>query len=90
LRRRRGTCSYVDATLTDATELKLCRLRDVGSAHHWQLTIYRASHNDYNESIFPTGLPVGTLPGRLDTVCGLYINDPPPGPDPRRTYGCDH
>ena len=29
--RHRGTFSYVDATLTDATTLKLCRLRYVGS-----------------------------------------------------------
>jgi hypothetical protein len=53
----------------------LCRLRYVGSAHQWQFAIYRASHNDYNESIFPTGLPVGTCQDALDTVCGLYIND---------------
>jgi hypothetical protein len=31
--RHRGTFSYIDATLTDATTLKLCRLRYVGSAH---------------------------------------------------------
>jgi len=30
--RHRGVFSYVDATLTDATTLKLCRLRYVGSA----------------------------------------------------------
>ena len=30
--RHRGDFSYVDATLTDATTLKLCRLRYVGSA----------------------------------------------------------
>jgi hypothetical protein len=34
--RHRGTFSYVDATLTDATKLKLCRLRYVGSASQWQ------------------------------------------------------
>jgi hypothetical protein len=37
--RHRGSFSYVDATLTDATTLKLCRLRYVGSAHHWQFAI---------------------------------------------------
>ncbi len=51
--RHRGTFSYIDATLTDATTLKLCRLRYVGSAHQWQFAIYRASHDDYDESIFP-------------------------------------
>jgi hypothetical protein len=74
--RHRGTFSYVDATLTDATTLKLCRLRYVGSAHDWQFAIYRASHDDYDESVFFTGLPVGTCQDALDTACGLYLNDP--------------
>ncbi len=74
--RHRGALSYVAATLTDATKLKLCRLRYVGSAHQWQFAIYRASHDDYDESIFPTGLPVGTCQDALDTACGLYLNDP--------------
>jgi hypothetical protein len=46
--RHRGVFSYVDATLTDATTLKLCRLRYVGSASQWQFAIYRASHDDYD------------------------------------------
>jgi choline dehydrogenase-like flavoprotein len=74
--RHRGTFSYVDATLTDATSLKLCRLRYVGSASQWQFAIYRASHDDYDESVFPTGLPIGTCQQALDTACGLYLNDP--------------
>jgi hypothetical protein len=74
--RHRGTFSYVDATLDGATTLKLCRLRYVGSAHDWQFAIYRASHDDYDESVFPTGLPVGTCQDALDTACGLYLNDP--------------
>ena len=74
--RHRGDFSYVDATLTDATTLKLCRLRYVGSASQWQFAIYRASHDDYDESVFFTGLPVGTCQDALDTACGLYLNDP--------------
>ena len=74
--RHHGTFSYVDATLTDATTLKLCRLRYVGSASQWQFAIYRASHDDYDESVFFTGLPVGTCQDALDTACGLYLNDP--------------
>jgi hypothetical protein len=41
--------------LADATTLKLCRLCYVGSARQWQFAIYRASHDDYEESVFPTG-----------------------------------
>jgi hypothetical protein len=74
--RHHGTFSYIDATLTDATTLKLCRLRYVGSARDWQFAIYRASHDDYDESVFFTGLPVGTCQEALDTACGLYLNDP--------------
>jgi len=74
--RHRGNFSYVDATLTDTSTLKLCRLRYVGSAHDWQFAIYRASHDDYDESVFFTGLPVGTCQDALDTACGLYLNDP--------------
>jgi hypothetical protein len=36
-----------------AAVLSLCRLRYVGSAHDWQVAIYRASHDDYAESTFP-------------------------------------
>jgi hypothetical protein len=74
--RHRGVFSYVDATLTDATTFKLCRLRYAGSASQWQFAVYRASHDDYDESVFFTGLPVGTCQDALDTACGLYLNDP--------------
>src|SRR6266853_5861025 len=74
--RHRGNFSYVDAVLTGATTLKLCRLRYVGSASQRQFAIYRASHDDYDESVFFTGLPVGTCQDALDTACGLYLNDP--------------
>jgi hypothetical protein len=74
--RHRGDFSYVDATLTGDSTLKLCRLRFVGSAHDWQFAIYRACHDDYDESVFPTGLPVGSCQDALDTACGLYLNDP--------------
>ena len=87
-RRRTG----VEA-LTDAGSLPLCRLRYVGSAHDWQVAIYRASHDDYQESIFPNGLPFGPCQDALDLACGLYLNDPTqPGrtSDPRRTNERDH
>jgi hypothetical protein len=79
--RYRGVFTYIDATIddpttTEATELKLCRLRYVGSAHDWQVAIYRASHDDYAESIFPTGLPFGLCEDALDLACGLYLDDP--------------
>jgi hypothetical protein len=57
--RHRGVFTYVQAS-TEAGTVQLCGLRYVGSAHDWQVAIYRASHDDYAESIFPNGLPFGT------------------------------
>jgi len=74
--RHRGVFSYIDGVLADGTVMKLCRLRYHGSAHQWGFAIYRASHNDYQDSIFPTGLPTGTCEEALDTACGLYLADP--------------
>jgi hypothetical protein len=74
--RHRGAFTYVEATTDEVTELRLCRLRYVGSAHDWRVAIYRASHDDYAESIFPNGLPIGTCQDALDLACGLYLDDP--------------
>jgi hypothetical protein len=74
--RHRANFSYIDGVLPDGTILKLCRLRYLGSAHQWRFAIYRASHHDYDESIFPTGLPIGTCEDALDTACALYLGDP--------------
>ena len=74
--RHRGKFSYIDGVLADGTTLRLCRLRYLGSAHSWGFAIYRASHDDYDESLFPTGYPTGSCEDALDTACGLYLGDP--------------
>jgi hypothetical protein len=51
-------------------------LEQPGSASRWQFAIYRTSHDDYDESVFFTGLPVGTCQDALDTACCLYLSDP--------------
>ena len=51
-------------------------VRHTGSAHQWGFAIYRASHDDYDPSHYPTGLPVGTCEDALDTARGLYLGDP--------------
>ena len=48
--------------------MRLCRLRYTGSAHNWRFAIYRASHEDYQDSFFPTGLPTGTCEEVLDVA----------------------
>ena len=35
-----------------------------------------ASRDGYQDSVLPSGLPVGTPKAALDCACGLYLNDP--------------
>ena len=74
--RHRARFAYLDAVLPDGTTEPLCRLRYGGSAHQWGFAIYRASHDDYQDSVLPTGYPVGTPQEALDCACGLYLGDP--------------
>ncbi len=74
--RYRAGFAYIDATLRDGEELKLFRLRYAGSASQWGFAIYRASHNDYEQAVLPTGWPSGSPEEALDTACGLYLGDP--------------
>ena len=74
--RYRAGFAYIDATLTDGEELKLCRLRYAGSASQWVFAIYRASHDDYENSVLPSGSYASTAEDALDCACGLYLNDP--------------
>ena len=74
--RYRAGFAYVDGVLADGEVLKLCRLRYAGSAHMWGFAIYRASHDDYEDSYLPTGIKGGSPEDALDTSCGLYLADP--------------
>ena len=74
--RYRAGFAYVDGVLADGEQLKLCRLRYAGSASQWGFAIYRASHDDYEDSYLPTGFMGGTAEDALDTACGLYLGDP--------------
>ena len=74
--RWRTNFAYIDSRYPDGTTLKLCRLRYSGSASLWGFAIYRASHDDYEDSWLPSGTPVGSPEDALDCACGLYLNDP--------------
>lgn len=74
--RFRGGLAYVDAQLTDGSVQKLCRLRYTRSASVWGFAIWRASHDDYQDSYLPNGWPSGSPQEALDTACGLYLGDP--------------
>jgi hypothetical protein len=74
--RFRSNFAYVDGRLADGTVQKLCRLRYGGMAHTWGFAIYRASHDDYEDSFLPTGTMAGSPEEALDCACGLYLSDP--------------
>ena len=74
--RYRAGFAYVDGALADGEVLRLCRLRYAGYANQWGFAIYRASHDDYENSFLPTGSMGGTAEDALDTACGLYLTDP--------------
>lgn len=74
--RFRTNFAYVDGRLADGTIQKLCRLRYGGSANSWGFAIYRASHDDYEDSFLPTGSWTGSPEEALDCACGLYLSDP--------------
>jgi prepilin-type processing-associated H-X9-DG protein len=74
--RFRANVAYVDGRYADGRVLKLCRLRYGGSAHTWGFALYRASHDDYDDTLLPNGMPAGSAEEALDCACGLYLNDP--------------
>ncbi len=89
--RYRAGFAYVDGVLADGQVLPLCRLRYLSSASTWGFAIYRASHDDYEDNLVPSGSPTGSAEEALDCACGLYLNDHTPWTqDPRPSNGEDH
>jgi len=84
--------AYVAGQLPEGEALSLMRLRYTGSAAHWGFAVYRASHDNYDKSVLPSGLPFGTPQEALDCACGLYLADHTAWITRRhrRTYGSDH
>jgi hypothetical protein len=74
--RFRGRFAYIDGELPGGELLPLCRLRYNGSASLWGFAIYLASRDGYQDSVLPSGLPIGAPEEALDCACGLYLNDP--------------
>jgi hypothetical protein len=74
--RFRGQFAYIDGHLPDGEVLPLFRLRYAASASTWGFAIYRASHDDYENSVLPNGQLSGSPEDALDCACGLYLNDP--------------
>jgi len=79
--RFRSNFAYVDGRLPDGDVVRLCRLRYTGSATTWGFAIYRASHDDYEDSVLPNGWPAGSPQEALDCACSLYLGEAAPAPD---------
>ena len=77
--RYRRAFAYVTGQLPDRDTLPLMRLRYGGSAARWGFAIHRASHQDYEDSILPTGAFAGTPEDALDCAAELYLADPTTG-----------
>ncbi len=82
--RFRGKFAYVTGQLPGGQELPLCRLRYAGYASLWGFAIYRASHDDYQDSILPSGQfgrgrdrprgrPPAQIPACGTTALGSYL-----------------
>jgi hypothetical protein len=74
--RFRSKFAYVDGEIVDGPTMPLCRLRYVGSASEWGFAMYRASHDDYEDSFLPSGVMGGSPEEALDCACGLYLSAP--------------
>ncbi len=55
--RWRGQFAYVSGQLPGSAVLPLMRLRYADSASTWGFAVYRASHDDYEDSVLPSGWP---------------------------------
>ena len=90
----RGAFAYVDAHLPDGEIMPPCRLRYGGSASIWGFAIYRASHDDYQDSFLPTGHATGSPKKPSTAPAASTSANPPHGSKPspihRRTNDHAH
>jgi len=86
-----GEFAYVAGQLPDGTTLPLCRLRYAGSATSWGFAIYRASHDDYDKSVLPSGYPAPRRkPSTAPAASTSAILRPGSTRHPRRINGLTH
>ena len=87
-----GEFAYVAGQLPDGTTLPLMRLHYAGSASSWGFAIYRASHDDYEKSVLPSGYPAGSLrkPSTAPAASTSATTLPGSPSHPRRINGRTH
>ena len=83
----RGKFAYVTEQLPDGQDLPLCRLRYAGYASLWGFAIYRAGHDDYQDSVLPSGQFAGTPKKPSAAPAASISRTPPPGsPGPSQIH----
>lgn len=73
--RFRGGFAYLDAQLPDGEIQPLCRLRYHGDEHIFGFALWRASHDDYEDTILPNGDWTTTIENAFDTAASFYLTD---------------
>lgn len=79
--RFRGRFAYVTGVTVDGEQVPLCRLRYTGYASEWGFALYRASHDDFDDTFFPDGGTTGTPEEALGVACQLYLGAPDGAPE---------
>ena len=73
--RFRGGFAYLDAILTAGVIQPLCRLRYDGHDSLFGFALWRASHNDYEDTILPGGDLTTTVENAFDVAASFYLTD---------------
>ncbi|MGI5215887.1 N-acetyltransferase family protein [Plantactinospora sp. CA-290183] len=68
--------AYLDALLRNGDTRPLCRLRDIGNPDRWGVALYSADTGRYEDTVLPSGHPVGTPEEALDWSCGRHLGAP--------------
>ena len=71
--RYHGSFAYITGVLRNGEQIPLFRLRYGGSATSWGFAIHLASRNGYENTVLPSGYPVGTPEEALDTACTVHL-----------------
>lgn len=71
--RHRGAFAYVEGELPDGGNVKLMRLRYLGTASRWGFAPYSAADDRYTDAILPSGSTSGSPDEALDCVCQIHF-----------------
>lgn len=71
--RFRGAFAYVTAILPTGEAQPLCRLRWIGADDRYGVALYRASHDDYEDTWLPDGTNTATPENALDLAASTYL-----------------